>query len=143
MAFSASTRNLTTDGPTDGRTDSVLNIGLESPTKSASQRRNCDAWKISLVISLTLLLGAVTVIVYLLVVDAKTVAICQPEIEVPIPGAEKKYTMVKLDKTFDEANDYCKSAGGDLASFSSMSDWLQFAGKLFFLASVEDWTKPM
>merc|ERR1719383_858045 len=30
MASSASTRNLTTNGPMDGRTDSVLNIGLET-----------------------------------------------------------------------------------------------------------------
>jgi len=143
MASSASTRNLTTNGPMDGRTDSVLNIGLETPTRLATKRRNCDPWKLSLFISVTLLLAAVSVIVYLLIVQRQTPAECQPEIEVQIPGAEKKYTMVKLDKTFDEANDYCQSAGGDLASFSSMSDWLKFAGKLFFLASAEGWAKPM
>ena len=79
MASSASTRNLTTDGPMDGRTDSVLNIGLETPTRHAPKERNCDPWKLSLFISVTLLLAAVSVIVYLLIVQRQTPAECQPE----------------------------------------------------------------
>ena len=29
-------------------------------------------------------------------------------VEVKIPGADQKYTMVKLEKTFDDAHEYCK-----------------------------------
>jgi len=132
MAPTVSTRNLAAD--------SVLSIS-DPVTTQSSKKKPLDPWKVVAGVCALLLLVATGVIVYLVLQQMN--AVCKMKTEVKIPGADAKYTLVKLDKTFDDARAYCNSTGGDLASFSSMSDWRSFAGKLFFMASVDGWAKPM
>lgn len=129
MTTSVSTRNL--------NTDSVLDIADPKSDAQCHERSN-NLLKIGLIFLAFVCVGLLAAVIHLGTTS------CKPDlVEVKIPGADQKYTMVKLEKTFDDAHEYCNSTGGDLASFSSMEEWLDFAGKLFFLSSADGWAKPI